>query len=56
MEGSTGLLGKDLGRRERRSILVVATSDQPAMLRMKCPLVATTIAEYFRTRAMMYCL
>ena len=32
----------------RRSILVVATSDQPAMLRMKCPLVATTIAEYFR--------
>lgn len=31
-----------------RSILVVATSDQPAMLRMKCPLVATTIAEYFK--------
>ena len=31
-----------------RSVLVVATSDQPAMLRMKCPLVATTIAEYFR--------
>ena len=27
---------------------MVATSDQPAMLRMKCPLVATTIAEYFR--------
>ncbi len=32
----------------KRSVLVVATSDQPAMLRMKCPLVATTIAEYFR--------
>ena len=32
----------------KRSILVVATSDQPAMLRMKCPLVATTIAEYFK--------
>jgi flagellum-specific ATP synthase len=32
----------------RRSILVVATSDQPAMLRMKCPSVATGIAEYFR--------
>ena len=31
----------------RRSVLVVATSDQPAMLRMKCPSVATSIAEYF---------
>ncbi len=28
--------------------LVVATSDQPAMLRKKCPSVATGIAEYFR--------
>ncbi len=27
---------------------MVATSDQPAMLRMKCPMVATTIAEYFK--------
>ena len=32
----------------KRSVLVVATSDQPAMLRMKCPMVATTIAEYFK--------
>lgn len=40
---------KDLGPEGlKKSILVVATSDQPAMLRMKCPLVATTIAEYFR--------
>ena len=40
---------KDLGEEGmRRSVLVVATSDQPAMLRMKCPLVATTIAEYFK--------
>ena len=40
---------KDLGEEGmRRSILVVATSDQPAMLRMKCPIVATSIAEYFR--------
>ncbi len=40
---------KDLGEEGmRRSILVVATSDQPAMLRMKCPCVATGIAEYFR--------
>jgi flagellum-specific ATP synthase len=40
---------KDLGEEGmRRSVLVVATSDQPAMLRMKCPSVATSIAEYFR--------
>lgn len=40
---------KDLGEEGlKRSILVVATSDQPAMLRMKCPMVATTIAEYFK--------
>ena len=32
----------------RRSILVVATSDQPAMLRKQCPSVATGIAEYCR--------
>jgi len=40
---------KDLGEEGmRRSILVVATSDQPAMLRKRCPAVATAIAEYFR--------
>ena len=40
---------KDLGEGGMaRSILVVATSDQPAMLRKKCPSVATGIAEYFR--------
>ena len=40
---------KDLGEEGMaRSILVVATSDQPAMLRKKCPAVATGIAEYFR--------
>ena len=32
----------------KRSVVVVATSDQPAMLRVKCPLVATTIAEIGR--------
>ncbi len=32
----------------KKSIVVVATSDQPAMLRVKCLLTATTIAEYFR--------
>lgn len=40
---------KDLGEEGlKRSVLVIATSDQPAMLRMKCPMVATTIAEYFK--------
>jgi flagellum-specific ATP synthase len=44
---------KDLGEEGmKRSVLVIATSDQPAMLRLKCPLVATTIAEYFRDRGM----
>lgn len=31
-----------------RSIVVVATSDQPAMMRSKCALMATAIAEVFR--------
>lgn len=39
---------KDLGEEGlERSVLVVATSDQPAMFRVKCAIVATTIAEYF---------
>ncbi|MBN2056999.1 FliI/YscN family ATPase [bacterium] len=33
-----------------KSILVVSTSDQPAMLRIKSAYVATAIAEYFRDR------
>lgn len=36
----------DAGR--RRSVVVVATSEQPALLRLKAALTATTIAEYFR--------
>ncbi|WP_326910445.1 flagellar protein export ATPase FliI [Sedimentibacter sp. MB31-C6] len=44
-------IDKDLGEEGlKRSILVVATSDQPAMLRVKCALVATTIAEYFKDK------
>ncbi|MGB4439095.1 MAG: FliI/YscN family ATPase, partial [Sedimentibacter sp.] len=42
-------IDKDLGEEGlKRSILVIATSDQPDMLRVKCALVATTIAEYFK--------
>ncbi|MEI8217029.1 MAG: flagellar protein export ATPase FliI [Eubacteriales bacterium] len=40
---------KDLGEEGmKRSVVVVATSDQPPMLRMKCAQAATTIAEYFK--------
>jgi flagellum-specific ATP synthase len=42
-------LERDLGEEGlARSVLVVSTSDQPSMQRMKCALVATTIAEYFK--------
>lgn len=40
---------KDLGAEGlQRSVVVAATSDQPALVRLKGALVATTIAEYFR--------
>lgn len=40
---------KDLGKEGlARTVLVIATSDQPAMFRAKCPSVATAVAEYFR--------
>lgn len=42
-------LEKDLGPEGMaRSVVVVATSDQPALVRVKGALVATAIAEYFR--------
>ncbi len=42
---------RDLGERGMaRSVLVVATSDQPSMMRNKCPMTATAIAEYFKDR------
>jgi flagellum-specific ATP synthase len=35
-----------------RSVVVVATSDQPALVRMKGALVATAVAEYFRDQGL----
>lgn len=42
MEHDLGPVGK------KRSVLVVATSDQPALMRYKCAQTATAIAEYFQ--------
>ncbi len=39
---------RDLGAAIERSVVVVATSDQPALVRITAANVATTIAEYFR--------
>lgn len=40
---------RDLGPQGlARSVLVIATSDQPAMMRFKCAQTATAIAEYFQ--------
>ncbi len=42
-------LEKDLGEEGlKRSVVVIATSDQPALVRLKAAEVATTIAEFFR--------
>jgi flagellum-specific ATP synthase len=39
---------RDLGGALERSVVVVATSDQPALVRIKAAFTATTIAEHFR--------
>jgi len=46
-------LERDLGPEGlARSVVVVATSDQPALIRIKGALLAATIAEYFRDEGM----
>lgn len=46
-------LERDLGEQGlRRSVVVVVTGDQAALLRVKGALVATTIAEYFRDQGL----
>jgi flagellum-specific ATP synthase len=41
---------RDLGDALSRSVVVVATSDQPALVRIKAAFAATAIAEHFRDR------
>jgi FliI/YscN family ATPase len=44
---------RDLGKSGlARSVVVVSTSDQPALVRLKAAWVATTIAEYFRDKGL----
>ncbi len=46
-----GFIEKDLKEAGlKKTVLVVATSDQPAMMRLKSALAATAIAEYFKDR------
>lgn len=44
---------RDLGKEGlERSVVVVATSDQPALVRIKGAIIATTIAEFFRDQGL----
>src|SRR6058998_3234654 len=41
---------RDLGAALERSVVVVSTGDEPALVRIKAALTATTIAEHFRNQ------
>jgi flagellum-specific ATP synthase len=43
---------RDLGDAINRSVVVVATSDEPALLRIKAAFTATTVAEHFRAQGL----
>ncbi|MFZ1081932.1 MAG: flagellar protein export ATPase FliI [Candidatus Kryptoniota bacterium] len=44
---------KELGKEGlKKSVLVVATSDQASLIRVKASMIATTIAEYFRDKGL----
>ncbi|MCM3763584.1 flagellar protein export ATPase FliI [Neobacillus niacini] len=44
---------RDLGKEGlERSVVIVATSDQPALVRIKGAIIATTIAEFFRDQGL----
>jgi flagellum-specific ATP synthase len=45
-------IDRSLGDARSRSVVVVATSDQPALLRIKAAFTATTIAEHFRDKGL----
>jgi flagellum-specific ATP synthase len=46
-------IDRELGQEGlRRSVVVVATSDQAALIRIKAGFIATTIAEYFRAQGL----
>jgi flagellum-specific ATP synthase len=48
-----GFLKNDLGEEGlKRSVVVVASSDQPALIRAKSAMVGTSIAEYFRDKGL----
>ncbi len=48
-----GVIGRDLGEEGlKRSVVVIATSDAAPLVRVKAPLVSTTMAEYFRDQGL----